>query len=477
MGIQFFGEDEKLNNKGMSLVEIIIAMVILTIVVIPVLQVLITTTGFNTRAKQKQMTMNTAEAVMETFKAYDLEELCKMYDAFPSESGLRGATTSVTGFRTGLMGVVEENPVFAGGQFVPSPLGNYLFTASNVQTDFGSYDVDIRVDKKELPSAGLEQDVLNISSLNEYTDAIFLCSYDWDDMARREIMQRVVDEINADTESLRSDYTIDDFTFNDKWIYQRVMILDFRQVGTRITGTFQMYYYYQVEDAYAPEYDKVGGGRKKYYHPSPEYFYIPITNDDGTVGTQKLFYDNLATGAKLENVYLYFYPNYFTYTDGAGSSQAATQDVCRIYSDLEIDPDYHFFQQRTPYADPLPAADANLQLLESRYRNIILHYFELRSGKLEKPKVYHNMNVNLYDMSYSPLDRNPVLGYSVTDRASINTEEVAPSYTPGIIASEVFDRKLATSRPLLYSVEVRVYDVADTGHTKPLSIIKGSMNE
>lgn len=474
-----FCRKRQLDNKGMSLIEIILAMLLLSIVVVPTLQILVTTTKYNAKAKQKQMTMNTAEAVMEMCKAYDIETLCEKYVASPSESGLKGATTTATGYRTGLTGDVEENPVFGSGEFIPSPLGEYLLQAGGVQTDYGIYDVEVKIKKKELPGGtDAEQDVLNIASLNEYTDAIFMGSYYWDEQAKQAILQEIADAANADADAIRHDYTTDDFTFYEKWIAQRVMILDFHQEGTRITGTFEMYYYYLIEPEDAPEYDVTGGGKKKYTRGgSPGFYYIPMIDKNGVETTCYQFYDNVGTDAKLENVYLYYYPNYYTYTDESGTKVAATQDVCRIYSDLESDPDYHVYKQRTPYAKPLPAADIDLQLNEQRYRNIIFHYFELKSGKTDKPHIYHNMNVNLHDMSYKNSPANPVLAYTITDRGSLNKEEINAVYSDGIINSEPFDNKLITRKPLLYSVEVTVYDAADTGHTKPITRILGTMNE
>lgn len=58
----------------MSLVEIIVAVVILSVAVAPLLYTFVYTTNFNVKAKTKQRAINAATSVMETFKSYRLEE-------------------------------------------------------------------------------------------------------------------------------------------------------------------------------------------------------------------------------------------------------------------------------------------------------------------------------------------------------------------------------------------------------------------
>lgn len=66
---------KKLNNKGMSLVEVIVAITILGLVAVPVLHSLTTAMVYNAKARNRQEMTLTAESIMETFKGYDLDEL------------------------------------------------------------------------------------------------------------------------------------------------------------------------------------------------------------------------------------------------------------------------------------------------------------------------------------------------------------------------------------------------------------------
>ena len=61
---------KKINNMGMSLVEIIVAMAVLMIVTVPILYTFVYSAHFNARAKLRQQTIAAAQTVMENLKAY-----------------------------------------------------------------------------------------------------------------------------------------------------------------------------------------------------------------------------------------------------------------------------------------------------------------------------------------------------------------------------------------------------------------------
>lgn len=68
-----------LDNAGMSLVEVVISMTILSVVVVAVLQSLTMSMVYNGRARKRQDTTFKAEAVMEVFKGYNVGELYEMF--------------------------------------------------------------------------------------------------------------------------------------------------------------------------------------------------------------------------------------------------------------------------------------------------------------------------------------------------------------------------------------------------------------
>ena len=80
----------KLNNGGMSLVEVIISITILAVVAIPVLHSLTTAMVYNTKARIRQEMTLKAESIMESFKGYSLKELNEMFKSGSGIAGLPG---------------------------------------------------------------------------------------------------------------------------------------------------------------------------------------------------------------------------------------------------------------------------------------------------------------------------------------------------------------------------------------------------
>lgn len=80
----------KSNNKGMSLVELIVAVAILAIIVLPLLRAFVVSTETNTKAKRQQRTTQLAQNIMEELEASSLETLAMNFD-YPKAPYLLGA--------------------------------------------------------------------------------------------------------------------------------------------------------------------------------------------------------------------------------------------------------------------------------------------------------------------------------------------------------------------------------------------------
>ena len=67
------------NNKGFSLVELLIAVTILAIISIPFLRSFVTAANINGKSRQAQRATTVAQDLMEGLKAYDFDEIYDMY--------------------------------------------------------------------------------------------------------------------------------------------------------------------------------------------------------------------------------------------------------------------------------------------------------------------------------------------------------------------------------------------------------------
>lgn len=72
---------EQVNNAGFSLIEVLVAMVILAIVSIPLLRAYVTAANTNGKAKITYRATNCAENLMENFKYQSVEDLLTLYQA------------------------------------------------------------------------------------------------------------------------------------------------------------------------------------------------------------------------------------------------------------------------------------------------------------------------------------------------------------------------------------------------------------
>lgn len=70
----------KLNNRGISLVEILVAITILAVAAGALLHAFITSTKINMRAKEQQRVTTAAQSIMEGLKAYTLEDICWQFN-------------------------------------------------------------------------------------------------------------------------------------------------------------------------------------------------------------------------------------------------------------------------------------------------------------------------------------------------------------------------------------------------------------
>ena len=69
------------SNKGFSLVEIIVAIAILAVIVLPLLNAFVTSSKLNVKSKDKLMAVETAKNIMEEMRGYKLNEIAKLAES------------------------------------------------------------------------------------------------------------------------------------------------------------------------------------------------------------------------------------------------------------------------------------------------------------------------------------------------------------------------------------------------------------
>lgn len=298
------------DNRGLSLIEVLVAVMILGIVVTPFLHSFITTATSNSKAKEIHKATVVAQSVMEGVKAESLENIAMQFN-YPNQgfyvlaSGRIGDGTNVESLvselRTGTGGYVDvvkyEDPSLDGmpdkrtgvtastysedmgaaGEFLGQSDGIYYFALEDVKEDISSYDVLVKVDATAYRAGG------SVEEAHRYNDV--------------ELTQLPVIDLDQDAMSVQKETYTDAAVAHFLATYTGVTEDELRaDMGRTIKVSV----------------DRVMVGTEYKTTVTTEYIYSYQSGSEiwpGPPKTQTAF-DSLETGKDLRSVYLYYYPLY-----------------------------------------------------------------------------------------------------------------------------------------------------------------------
>lgn len=137
----------KLNkNAGFSLVELLIAITILAIIVIPLLHVFLTSNKLNIKSRQTLRATTMAQDIMEGLKAYNIDELKEQFKN--PEDGFYVIDDSI------VKGEIKEEFSMEVDEHGDPCDGLYYFSLSKVTLQGTEYDALIKVDAREYMEGG-----------------------------------------------------------------------------------------------------------------------------------------------------------------------------------------------------------------------------------------------------------------------------------------------------------------------------------
>lgn len=135
---------QKCSNAGFSLVELLIAVTILAIIVIPLLHMFVTSTRINVKSRQMLRATTVAQDIMEGLKAYNLEEVRAQFA--PPE----GASPSTYYYPSNGFYVLSTNLIQGGVREITELEVDgeeiYYFGIENLKMQGGEYDAFIKLD-------------------------------------------------------------------------------------------------------------------------------------------------------------------------------------------------------------------------------------------------------------------------------------------------------------------------------------------
>lgn len=432
------------DKRGMSLVEVIIAITILGLVSVPVLQSLTTSMAYNKKARNRQEMTLTAESIMETFKGYDLESLKDRfsggtisgvagiegvnYEAVDGNSGYRYTTTPIPlgteiadEYQFYIKDMKADNDQLYDVKITATPNSiEKIMVPDNMETTRDAiYKGDRSIDSSALQKAkedfrnNQQSDLANYFAAH-YSDAVFKLGGN---------IITIKDEIDKIFDTASGFFFAENYVrLHEKKLTIEIVDNGSSEYEVRPKMSYSYYmegfpYYVRAEDASMPddEYDPLTPTPSPnaivehepdttIRYPASGFLEFEIDlnldgNDD--IATYGNFYKN-PTAAGLDRLFVYYYPQY-NLDPGC--------DTIVINNQAGI-PNFQCFLLKQRAAD---ISDTQMKIKENGYKANV-NITNSASGFT----VFHNFDDNIAD------------GSSTTAPSITGTYEKAVSYTKAV---------------------------------------------
>ena len=494
-------KDRKLNNTGMSLVEIIVAMCILTIVTVSVLSIFVYSIRLNARSRPRQQTTAAAQTVMENFKAYPVRELCEQFDGVHETVGgvdtVKAFSVNGTGVTTQIVRLVGS--AVPGASSAPAVLPSNDSAAIDALLASGDdmnlqvynmeyqneyYDVEVQL-RRHGGSHVADMQTLIYENRTEDNSAAYIGDRGMDATALAGIADKVAEKwtdeeqmASATPAPARSGSEVD---LSKIHIKKRELTATVKQDGSDYVVLMECKYWYTVDSF---DYVDASGASQTFGGmPETEYPYMMDRADPNNLQPQKeIFRKPVAAGNPI-NLMLYYYPAYHD----VGTVRVAVsvaEDSIVIKNELPIplggerpEVKCYLYKQRD-----MALSDTRISTLDQNYGP----YLHLTLGD----RVY------IYDDNLDTVLGNPAATYTYDPTGSITNRYRGISYAaekavvsgPGVPAVPALPAglkmdKTAENVRMMYDITVSVYRQHDleSGGPKPgvsaLSVLESTLIE
>ena len=172
------------SNKGFSLVEIIVAIAILAVIVLPLLNAFVTSSKLNARSKDKLMAVETAKNIMEEMRGYKLNEIAKLAEssAFSNDDFKELDYDSHNNFVLAAEKSLRPNLTTGKYEFYPKKNGKYYYYLQNIMQDDYAVNALITVSTSSISTGNIskltpidtKKDILidNTTTAKDVVDAV-----------------------------------------------------------------------------------------------------------------------------------------------------------------------------------------------------------------------------------------------------------------------------------------------------------------
>lgn len=439
---------KKMNNAGMTLIEILVAMSLLVIAIIPLSGGYIYSARNSMKAKHRQQTSILAHTMIENCKAYNLAKINDMV----KDGNFMPNTDASKHYED-----PNNDPDDPYSTFV------YYFDDTKVFADSGSSEQQYDLKMTIKPISAAKKDIMTYNTMNRYSDAVFnvetiadssgIVAKECDVKAYEYALDLIKNDVNSHGASIMlmnpgssfTQVTRDNVDASLKaggggdnagdLEITRIIHINMVNVGNPVTKqTVQVKYQYQFTYTgnYAYEIRNASGNNETKYADItaiPDLEYTFDIYDNGNT------YADAKGKVRLASVYLFYYPSY------NGRGIVFDNDIIKIDNQLKSDVNFYLMKQKIALAD---MNDSELKTAETSY-NPIVQYTTSEPGK--KAYIHHNFNINLGGGTSTAWSKT----YSNADLMWQNFDKVDPEDdNPEALIEE-------NPKQLMYKVEVEIY--------------------
>jgi len=447
---------KKRNNAGMSLIEVVVAIAILSIVILPVLHTFIQSARYNARARVRQQTTAAAQTVMENLKAYSVGEICRQF---------RDNTFKVNG--DAVMATVVSGVTFTPEGDPESNGGDMVFSISKMRYQNSDYDVQVELKDHNSPAAVVES--LIYEERNQENAAVYAFDAGTDLAALSaildEVAQKWTDHENAAMPGLEipvAHYASE--VDSDKIAIERQIKVDITGSADHpYTAKVSCVYTYTVED-YEYRIDSESGDTSTFDLSGIYEADLSGLTGDGHALAKEIF-NRSAESNPLKYLTLYYYP---AYSYGSGSPIEVSKDRITINNTTGTEVQCYIYKQKN-----LNVSDTALSISESRYEV----WFELTGAKIYDDNLDTSFGNGLVHTPLSHIHgtegkRYHGIGYVAAEAPYPTSGDASPALPAGTSAEVVENLRM------MYDVKISIYN--DGGLTRgeePLHVLEGTIVE
>lgn len=442
--------NRKQNNRGMTLVEVVVAIFILSVAILPVLHTFVSSAMYNARARRNQQTTAAAQTVLENFKAYSVKEIC---DQFAHIDGKNFAVSGGVAVTTQIVDPATRTLVSA-----PIAAGDMDFRIMGMVYQNEHYDVEINLRSHNSLAADMETLIYENRTSDNAAAYVGLQSMDAD--ALSQIAEKVAEVWTAEERAAAptpapSAPPVPEITHSGSEvdtgkikINRREITIDFHKSGDNYIAEVSCSYQYQV-DSYQYGVSETGVAQT---------FSIPATDYDFDMDTartelsKEIFNQPMAAEQDHLNLTVYYFP---AYSRGTGSAVKVAHDQITIQNSTDKDIQCYLYKQKN-----MAVSDTRVSYSELGYHlNLSLSsHVSINDDNLN---TVLGSPTSVAPGGYDAVNRNRGIGYIASNSQYPSGSDPAPALPTA--APTMADDMVENLRQM-YDITVTVY----SGGTLPV---------